>query len=107
MTFPSALIYGEAILPPLPKGQRSVATGVNDLPVAGQSRGVTEPQREEATEWQGDSRAQSARVLAVFRRRPMCRRVLHFTMQLINGNLNEDFELVGAQIFYNNQGRLR
>ena len=31
---------------PSPDGQRSVATGVNDLPVAGQSRGVTEPQRE-------------------------------------------------------------
>ena len=32
-------------VPPL-SGQRSVATGVNDLPVAGQSRGVTEPQRD-------------------------------------------------------------
>ena len=31
---------------PSPGGQRSGATGVNDLPVAGQSRGVTEPQRE-------------------------------------------------------------
>ena len=31
--------------PPL-SGQHSVATGVNDLPVAGQSRGVTEPQRD-------------------------------------------------------------
>ena len=37
----------------------------------------------------------------------MCRRVLHFTMKLINNNLNEDFELVGAQVFYNLQARLR
>ena len=53
------------------------------------------------------TRPDSSRVPAVFRRRPMCRRVLHFTMKLINNNLNEDFELVGAQIFYNLQGRLR
>ena len=46
-------------------------------------------------------------VPAVFRRRPMCRRVLHFTMKLVNSNLNADFELVGAQVFYNLQGRLR
>ena len=43
----------------------------------------------------------------VFRRRPMCRRVLHFTMLLVNANVNEDLELIGAQIFYNLQGRLR
>ena len=53
------------------------------------------------------TRPDSKRVPAVFRRRPMCRRVLHFTMKLINSNLNEDFELVGAQVFYNVQGRLR
>ena len=53
------------------------------------------------------TRPDSARVPAVFRRRPMCRRVLHFTMNLVNANLNEDFELVGAQVFYNLQGRLR
>ena len=53
------------------------------------------------------TRPKSSRVPAVFRRRPMCRRVLHFTMKLINNNLNEDFELVGAQVFYNLQGRLR
>ncbi len=53
------------------------------------------------------TRPDSSRVPAVFRRRPMCRRVLHFTMKLINSNLNEDFELVGAQVFYNLQGRLR
>ena len=44
---------------------------------------------------------------AVFRRRPMCRRVLHFTMLLVNANVNEDLEIIGAQIFYNLQGRLR
>ena len=53
------------------------------------------------------TRPDSTRVPAVFRRRPMCRRVLHFTMKLVNANLNEDFELVGAQVFYNLQGRLR
>ena len=53
------------------------------------------------------TRPDSARVPAVFRRRPMCRRVLHFTMKLVNANLDEDFELVGAQVFYNLQGRLR
>ena len=53
------------------------------------------------------TRPESTRVPAVFRRRPMCRRVLHFTMMLVNKNLNEDFELVGAQIYYNIQGRLR
>ena len=53
------------------------------------------------------TRPDSSRVPAVFRRRPMCRRVLHFTMKLVNNNLNEDFELVGAQVFYNLQGRLR
>ena len=53
------------------------------------------------------TRPDSTRVPAVFRRRPMCRRVLHFTMKLVNANLNEDFELVGAQVFFNLQGRLR
>ncbi|MBP3210191.1 MAG: hypothetical protein J6M64_09860 [Oscillospiraceae bacterium] len=53
------------------------------------------------------TRPESTRVPAVFRRRPMCRRVLHFTMKLVNANLNEDFELVGAQIYYIIQGRLR
>ena len=53
------------------------------------------------------TRPDSSRVPAVFRRRPMCRRILHFTMKLVNSNLNEDFELVGAQVFYNLQGWLR
>ncbi|MBQ8074902.1 MAG: hypothetical protein IJ237_02850 [Oscillospiraceae bacterium] len=53
------------------------------------------------------TRPSSSRIPAVFRRRPMCRRVLYFTMKLINENLNEDFELVGAQVYYNIQGRLR
>ena len=46
-------------------------------------------------------------VPAVFRRRPMCRRVLHFTMKLRNNNVNEDLELIGAQVFWNQQGKLR
>ena len=53
------------------------------------------------------TRPQSGMVPAVFRRRPMCRRVLHFTMKLRNNNINEDLELVGAQVFWNMQGRLR
>ena len=44
---------------------------------------------------------------AAFRRRPMCRRVLHFTMTLSNSNLNEDFELISAQILYVLESRLR
>ena len=46
-------------------------------------------------------------VPAVFRRRPMCRRMLHFTMKLRNNNINEDLELISAQVFFNTQGRLR
>ena len=53
------------------------------------------------------TRPQSERTPAVFRRRPMCRRILHFTMMLINENLNEDLELISAQVFFNQQGRLR
>ena len=44
---------------------------------------------------------------AVFRRRPMCRRVKHFTMKLENKVIDEDLSIVSAQIFYNYQGRLR
>jgi hypothetical protein len=52
---------------------------------------------------------------AVFRRRPMCRRVKHFTMKLEGRMYNddgekiidEDLSIVSAQIFYNYQGRLR
>ncbi len=53
------------------------------------------------------TRPLSDKVPAVFRRRPMCRRVLHFTMKLRNNNINEDLELIGAQVFWNQQGRLR
>jgi len=44
---------------------------------------------------------------AAFRRRPMCRRVQHFTMQLENNVAGQDMNIVSAQIFYNFQGRLR
>ena len=44
---------------------------------------------------------------AVFRRRPMCRRVQHFAMQLENNEAGQDMNIVSAQIFYNYQGRLR
>ena len=37
------------VLPPLPKGQRSVDAVVNEMPGASQSRGVTEPQRDRGT----------------------------------------------------------
>lgn len=43
----------------------------------------------------------------VFRRKPMCRRVRHFTMKLENNELGEDLSVVSAQIFYTFQGRQR
>lgn len=43
----------------------------------------------------------------VFRRRPLCRRVRHFTMELENNELGQDLSVVSAQIFYNYQGRQR
>lgn len=43
----------------------------------------------------------------VFRRRPMCRRVRHFTMRLENRETGQDLSVVSAQIFYNYQGRQR
>lgn len=53
------------------------------------------------------TRPVSDSIPAVFRRRPMCRRVLHFSMELENENLNEDMELISAQVIWNEQGRLR
>ena len=53
------------------------------------------------------NREQSDLVPAVLRRRPHCRRVLHFTMVLKNDTYGDDFELSSAQVFYNMQGRLR
>ena len=44
---------------------------------------------------------------AVFRRRPMCRRVRHYTMRLTNNGLGEDLSIVTAQVFYNFQGKDR
>ena len=44
---------------------------------------------------------------AAFRRRPLCRRVRHFTMRLDNNGVGEDLAIVSAQVFYNYQGRLR
>lgn len=43
----------------------------------------------------------------VFRRRPMCRRVRHYTMRLENNAIGEDLSVVSAQIFYNFQGKDR
>lgn len=43
----------------------------------------------------------------VFRRRPMCRRVKHYTMRLENNAIGEDLSVVSAQIFYNFQGKDR
>ena len=42
-----------------------------------------------------------------FRRKPMCRRVRHFTMQLEDNIAGHELSIVSAQIFYNYQGRLR
>lgn len=44
---------------------------------------------------------------SVFRRRPMCRRVRHFTMELTNNEIGQDLSIVSAQILYNYQGRFR
>lgn len=44
---------------------------------------------------------------AAYRRRPMCRRIKHFTMQLDNNIAGQDLSIVSAQIFYNYQGRFR
>ena len=44
---------------------------------------------------------------AVFRRAPHCLRVMHFGMRLVNENIDQDLEIVGAEVFYTIQGRLR
>ena len=41
------------------------------------------------------------------RRKPMCRRVRHFTMTLSNSEKGMDMSILSAQIFYNFQGRER
>ena len=43
----------------------------------------------------------------VFRRKPFCLRIKHFTMRLENQAEGEDLSVVSAQIFYNYQGRDR
>ena len=40
----------------------------------------------------------------VFRRRPMCRRVRHYTMRLENNSIGEDLSIVSAEVFFNLQG---
>lgn len=44
---------------------------------------------------------------SVFRRRPACRRIRHFTMRLENNVAGQDLSIVSAQIFFNYQGRQR
>jgi hypothetical protein len=44
---------------------------------------------------------------ASFRRKPMCRRIRHFTMKLYNNVTGQDLNIVSAQVFYNYQGRTR
>ena len=43
----------------------------------------------------------------VFRRRPMCRRVRHYTMRLENNSVGEDLSIVSAEVFFNLQGKDR
>ena len=43
----------------------------------------------------------------VFRRRPMCRRVRHYTMRLENNTIGEDLSIVSAEVFFNLQGKDR
>ena len=47
------------------------------------------------------------RFAEVFRRRPMCRRVRHYTMRLENNVRGEDLSVVSAQVFFNFQGEDR
>lgn len=42
-----------------------------------------------------------------FTRKPMCRRVRHFTMRLRNNNAGQDLAIVSAQMHYNYQGEER
>lgn len=42
---------------------------------------------------------------SVFRRRPMCRHVRHFTMRLSNSVIDADLSIISAEMFYNYQGR--
>lgn len=53
------------------------------------------------------TRPQSDTIMAVFRRRPMCRRISHFSFTLCNRNANEDMSLGSVRICYSKQGRLR
>ena len=43
----------------------------------------------------------------VFRRRPKCLHVRHFTLVLENNETGHDMSIVSAQIFFNYQGRQR
>ena len=45
--------------------------------------------------------------MAVFRRRPMCRRIMHFAVRLSDSNENEDMSVVGIRVYYEKLGRLR
>jgi len=53
------------------------------------------------------TRPQTNARMAVFRRRPMCRRITHFSFLLRNQHVGEDMSIVSARIFYNQQGRTR
>lgn len=44
---------------------------------------------------------------AVYRRRPMCRRIRHFAMCLENNELGQDLSIVSAQVFFRYGGELR
>jgi hypothetical protein len=41
----------------------------------------------------------------VFRRRPMCRHVKHFSMRLTNNEPDQDLSVISAELYYNYQGR--
>ena len=53
------------------------------------------------------TRPMSDTLPAIFRRRPMNRRIYHFTMELSNSNVDEDMQIICAQIFYTYNGLLR
>lgn len=73
----------------------------------------TDRTRTEVSNWLLSPRDLSFRTLKgrgfaeVFRRRPMCRKIRHFTMRLENALVGQDLSIVSAQIFYTLMGKSR
>ena len=63
--------------------------------------------RTDLTPLDGSQRASPNDYALVFRRKPGCKRVRHFAMQLSNSVLLKDLSIISAEILFNYQGRLR